>query len=868
MGLKHVHPPKWADRFLEWYCRPDLIEEIQGDVYEMFYRKVSDNKRFAKAQFIWNVFRFFRLKNIKKQKRTPTRSNISVSMYKSYLISGLRNITRNLTSSSINIVGLSIALACGVTIFLLIDSYYNRDKFHVNGDRLYLLMNTMKSADEVQNWARSPYLLGPALRDEHNAIESVVRVQRDQLSVRHDDVVFNEPIWFVDPEFLSVFSYQLLYGLPNALNDRNSIVLTEEMAVKYFGRTDVVNEELSIKFPKEQKITFKISGVLKRIPDQSSMSINFLIPIQNWEDNVDPAPSIQWRTWAAATFVLFREKHQTTEVNSVVDKYIKVQHEANDKFQIQSVEWIPIGKMGERSYDIAYALSWSNIPAAMVGLGAIAIVLVLLACFNYMNVAVASVSTRLKEIGIRKVIGGGRKEIIQQFLIENTVLCALALGIGTVIAATILLPGFNSLYPIHIPFEFSTAGAMFAFFGGVLLFVAVISGAYPALYVSSFNPVRILRGKEKFGSKSLLSKFLLSFQFILSFTSIVACLVFINSSQYFEKKDWGYDHDQHIYTSVKNIEQYKGLKDLIAQHKSVVSYAGSESHIGEYTHQTNVNVGSEQVNVSRLEVGFNYLETMNVHLLQGRFFDEGISSDKKESVIVNEAFVRKMGWKDPLRQTFDFDGVKWYVIGVVKDFHSREFYYQVDPMMIHIGPEEKYRYLVVKAAAGSAVEVSDFIKKSWKSVAPDDPYEGAFQDEVFEQFFNSNRSNDKIMYFLSAVALVLACMGLYGLVSYNLTRRLKEFSIRKVFGASLFQIFKLMNHDYLWIVLIAFTLGAPLGFYMMELMIRAAYPEEIPISPWPFVITILTMILTVAFTIGTQLKRVAKENPTSTLRND
>ena len=868
MGLKQIHPPKWADRFLQWYCRPDLIEEVQGDVYEMFYRKASDNRNLAKAQFIWNVIRFFRLKNIRRQKRQYYQSNFSLSMYKSYLISGLRNITRNLTSSSINIVGLSIAIACGVTIFLLIDSYYNRDKFHEKGDRLYLLMNRMKSADEVENWARSPYLLGPALRDEHNAIESVVRVQRDHLSIRHNDIVFSEPVWFVDPEFLDVFSYRLLYGLPNALNDKRSIVLTEDMAIKYFGRTDVVNEELSIKFPKEQKITFKISGVLERIPDQSSMFVNVLIPIQNWEDHVDPAPSIQWRTWAGATFVLFREGHTTSEVNAVANKYIKVQHEANDKFQIQSIEWIPIGQVAERSYEILHSLSWSNLPGAMIGLGVIAVALLLLACFNYMNVAVASVSTRLKEIGIRKVIGGGKKEIIQQFLVENTVLCAFALGIGTVIAATILLPGFNTLYPIHIPFEFSSNGTMVIFFSGVLLLVAMISGAYPALYVSSFSPVKILRGKEKFGSKSLLSKILLSIQFTLSFTSIVACLVFINSSHYFEKKDWGYAHDQHIYTSVKNLEQYNGLKDLVLQNKNVISFAGSESHIGHNVHNTTVNVGMEQVNVSRLEVGFNYLETMNVQLKQGRFFDEAISSDKMESVIVNEAFVHKMGWKHPLGQTFDFDNVKWNVVGVVKDFHYKEFYYDVEPTMIHIGPEEKYKYLVVHAAAGSVVEVSDFLKKSWRSVAPDDPYEGQFQNEVFQQFFDSNRSNNKIMYFLSAVALVLVCMGLYGLVSYNLTRRLKEFSVRKVFGASLFQIFRLMNHDYIWIVLIAFGIGAPLGFYMMGLMIRAAYPEEIPISAWPFVLTILTMVITVAFTTGTQLRRIAKENPTSTLRID
>jgi putative ABC transport system permease protein len=867
MGVKKPYPPKWADRFLEWYCHPVVLEEIQGDIYEIFYRKSVESKRMADLQFAWNVIRFFRLKNIKRRKRNYSTSTLSAAMVKSYLISGLRNITKNLVPSSINIIGLSIALACGVTIFLFIDYYYDRDTFHEKGDRLYLLMNKMKSADEVENWARTPYLLGPSLKEEHTAVESFVRIQRDRLSVRHDDMVFSEPVWFVDPEFLQVFSYHLLHGAKTALSDRRSIVLTEDMAIKYFGHTEVINEELSIKFPNE-KITFKVGAVLKRIPDKSSMSINFLIPMQNWEDHVDPAPTIQWRTWAAATFVLFKEGHVPDELNTLVGKYKKVQNEANDKFQLQAVEWIPINKVGERSYDIAYALSWSNIPATVIGLGVIAAFLVLLACFNYMNVAVASVSTRLKEIGIRKVIGGGKKEIIQQFLFENLILCAFALIAGTGIAYALLLPGFNSLYPIHIPFEFSSNGMMFGFFGGMLLLVSIISGAYPAIYVSSFSPVSILKGKEKFGSKSLLSKILLSIQFTISFTTLVACLVFINSSKYFEKKDWGYSHDQHLFIAVKNKEQYNALKDLVSQHKNVISYAGAESHIGYGEHATTVTVQDAQVNITRMEVGFNYLETMNIRLKQGRFFDRKIESDKKESVIINDAFVRKMGWKNPLNKSFDFDSVRWHVIGVVEDFHYKEFYFTIEPVMMHIGPEEKYQYLVVNAQAGSVNEVSGFLKKSWTSVAPDDPYEGFFQDEVFQQFFNSNRSNDKIMYFLSAVALILACMGLYGLVSYNLTRRLKEFSVRKVFGATLFQIFRLMNRDYLWIILMAFSVGAPVGFYMTGLIIEAAYPEHIPISAWPFVLTMGVMAVTVAITIATQLKRIAKESPTVTLRSE
>ena len=868
MGIKDRVPPRWADKFLAWYCHPDLLEEIQGDVHELFLRKVSDNPMVARLQFIWNVIRFFRPRNIRRASRRSNSTLLSSDMIKSYITSALRSIRRNSLPSSINIIGLSIALGCGVTIFLLIDSYYNRDTFHKQRDRLFLLMNEMRSGDTVEKWARSPYLLGPALKEAHSGVEAVVRIQTGSLDVRHGDAVFSEPVWFADEDFFKAFSYPILYGKGEALNGKSNIVITEDIAVKYFGRKDVLNQEITVKFPDEHIMTFKVGAVLAHVPDNSSMFLNVIIPMIHWVDHVDAAHNIQWRTWAASTFILMKEGHRPDALQGLVKKFTKVQNEANDKFQIQSVEWVPITEVAALSYDIKYALSWSNIPAAMIALGLIAGFLVALACFNYMNVAVAAVSSRIREIGIRKVIGGGKSQIIQQFLIENIVLCSLAMAVGVCLAYFIFLPGFNTLYPIHIPFEFSSTGMMFLFFGCTLLTVTLVSGGYPAFYVSSFNPVAILRGKEKFGDKSLFGKVLLSVQFILSFTTIAACLIFVSSSEYFEKKDWGYNHAQQLFTAVEDITQFRALKNKILQHKNIISVAGSESHIGYAEHTTTVSVGNEEMNVVRLEVGFNYLETMDVRLDQGRSFDENIASDRKESVIINNAFARKMGWKDPLDEFFEFDGHKWFVVGVVKDFHYQEFYYNIEPVMIHIGPDEKFRYLVAKVQPGTLDSVSAYLRQSWSGIAPDDPYEGLMQDQVFEQFFNSNRSNNKIMYFLSSIALVLACMGLYGLISYNLTRRLKEFSIRKIFGANLFHILRLMNRDFAWIILISFGIGVPLGFYMMGLMIRAAYPEEIPIALWPFVSTAALMILTVLLTILTQLRRVSTVSPTALLRND
>ncbi|MGC3945138.1 MAG: ABC transporter permease [Chryseolinea sp.] len=867
MGLV-PQPPGWASRFLEWYCRPDILEEIQGDLLELYERSADRSPRLARLQFIWNVVRFFRPRNIRKRKHYMTSTTLSPAMLKSYITSTLRNIRRNQFQSSINIIGLSLALGCGITIFLLLDSYYNRDKFHAKGDRLYLLMNDMKSGSIVEHWTRSPYLIGPTLREAHSAVESVVRVQRDAFSMRRGNTVFNEPVWFTDPEFFDAFSYKVIYGQENALHDPSTIAITKEVAMKYFGRVDVVNEDIQIKYRDDDKVTYKIGAVVNTIPDQSSMHFGVLIPMTQWEQHVEPSKVIQWRTWAGATFIVLKEGHSPNELNSLLETLKKTQHEANDKFQIESVTFIPMDEVAERSFDIKFALSWSNMPAAMIGLGIIASFLVLLACINYMNVAIASVSTRLKEIGIRKVVGGGRQQIISQFMIENIVFCSLATLTGTAISAFILLPGFNSLFPIHIPFSFSSPAMMISFFAGVILFVATISGAYPALYVSSFDAVTIMRGREKFGSKSLLSKVMLTLQFVISFSIIVASFVFINSSKHFESKDWGYQHDGHLYTRVSGLAQYRKLEEQLASNKHVIAYAGAESHIGTTSHITTINIGEDQVAATRFEVGFRYLETMDVKIIRGRSFDESIASDKKESVIINEAFARTLNWRDPLGKTFEFDGQKWYIIGVVQDFNFQEFYTAVEPVFIHIGTEDRYKYIAASVEAGHLNDVSNELRAAWSKLAPDDPYEGKFQNDVFQQFFSSNRSNNKIMITISIVALALAVMGLYGLMSYNLTRRLKEFSIRKVFGASRAHILKEMNRDYAWIVVTAFIIAAPLGWQMVSQMIKAAYPEEIPIPAWPFVLTGGLMVGTVIVTVATQLGRLQSATPAETLKNE
>jgi putative ABC transport system permease protein len=855
-------PPKWADRFLEWYCNPALLEEIQGDAHELFYRTAKENKRKADWRFVWNVIRFFRWKNISK-KRFFIKTAL-IDMIKSYLLSGIRSMMRHAAPSFINIVGLALAIGCAVTIFILEDSYFNLDAMHEKGDRIELVVNHMKAGEGTERWARSPVPLADLLR-ENSSVEKVAQAGRTNANIRVGDKVFNERILLTDPEFMDIFSFRILQGDRNCLVNKSQLMLTQEMAIKYFGEENALGKTLSVKFSSDQKYEFTIGAVLEDTPANSSMHFNFLLPGKVWQEmNQDKLED--WSQNIGVTFVLFKEGQSADNLTATFESYKKMQHQANAVRPVQQVELIPMNRVAQESYDISGSLSWSNSMASMIALIILAILLTLLATFNYMNIAVATVSTRLKEIGIRKIIGGRRNEIIFQFLIENIVLCFVALMFGTALAYYILVPAFDELFPVKIAFEVSSWRMAFLFFGGLLLLVALLSGAYPAFYVSSFNAVRILKGNEKFGSKSLFSKVLLTVQFTLSITIMVANMIFIWATYYFQDKDWGYNQEGTIGIQVQNARQYVEIEKEIQSNKNLISYAGSAMHIGKWSQSSIVNIQEKEYSVTSFPVGFRYLETMNLRIKSGRLFDEKIESDKIESAIVTESFVKKMGWTNPLSQEFLCDSVKRYVVGVVEDFYYDDFYRDIEPVVFTVSKDGAFKFMLIKVQPGTIHATETELKSIWKRIAPDDPDNVFLQNQVFDHYRQNAKANNQILYFVSGVAIFLAAMGLYGLVSYNLTRRLKEFSVRKVFGANVLHIFKLMNADYMWIVLIAFGAGAPMGALLMNQMLTSIYPTQIPATTWPYIVSITVMVLMVGLTIGSQLKRVVQENPTETLR--
>lgn len=861
-------PPKWADRFLEWYCNPDLLEEIQGDVHELYQiRLEEEGKSSARRKFLWDVFRFLRWSNIKRTKQTH--SSNSFTMLSSYLKLGFRNAIRNKLTSSINLFGLALALGVAITIFAFVDYMFNMDSFHSNSDRVYQITNLVKNSGDnnSDNWSDSPIPLAPALMEDNPSIESYTRVEFEQGAMRYNETVFNESIWFVDPSFLDIFSFPLLYGNIKTLNNPKGIVITKPISEKYFGNINPVGEVFSIKFSNGTKEEFTVGAVLNDLPGNSSIRFDNLIAMNAFE-TLKPEDANDWSFFTDATFIMLKPGHQISEVSSRMDKYKSIQNEASLNWPIIEFKFYSLNGLSRKNNEISQEISQGAHPAGMIALGIISLMLLLLACFNYMNISVATVTTRLKEIGIRKVVGGRRKELIMQFLTENLVLCMGSMMLGVLMAYLFFMPGLSSLFPITVSFSTISLFDFSIFFISLLVFVALISGAYPALYISSFQPVNILRGKEKFGQKSLFSKALLTTQFILAFTTIIACFVFIANSLSLKNKDWGYDHDQTYVVPTENYETYIAMRDGVRQNKNILNYGGAVNSLGESATRTSVTYQEEKLSVMMFKVGFNYLETMNLRLKEGRLFDESIQSDHSESAIINTVFAEKMGWDNPIGQSFEYDSVKRFVVGVIEKFHYYDFYASVDPVMFLITPEENLKNLAVKVEAGSLTDTEDYLKSIWKQVAPDDPYAGYFQDAVFEGFHRDNNSNMKLLMFVSIVTILLSCMGLFGLVSYNITRRMKEFSVRKIFGASVNHIFKLMNKDYIWILSIALVIGAPLGFFGINSLIEVIYPEPIETSAVPFVTGIAIMVVTVAITVSSQIRRVIKNNPSQTLRTE
>ena len=858
-------PPRWAERFLTWFCNPVFLEEIEGDIYELFEKRMDmEGPRRARLRFVWDVFRFFRWSNIKRS-NSKYFTMYQVVLFKNYVKLGFRNITRNLVSSSINIFGLAIAIAMAITTFVFVDMQLNMDQFHTQADRIFQLTNYVEQEGGQELWGDSPLLIGPALQADHPEIEAFARMEYSGAHIRYGDDVFEETLVFVDPTFMEMFDYPILYGNKKVLYDKNAIVISREMAIKYFSDEDPIGKEMTFKFPSGAIKRFTVGTVLDKWPYNTHMKESFYVPIANFFD-LHEGRVFDWDYFTDATFVLLKKPEDISTLTNAFNRYVELQIASNPEWRMIRIEPIPLTELSLEAYRIVSAVNGGSHPAGRIALIIVACLLLGMACFNFMNISVAAAVKRLKEIAMRKVMGGLRKQIVYQFMVENFLQCLFALIAGTAIAYFFLVPGFDAaVLPMEIRFRAYAASDMVLFFLLLLLITTFVSGAYPAFYISKFQPVSIFKGSQKLGSRNLFSKILLGVQLFLAFQTIVGCFLYLDQAFYNASKDWGYDPSGTFSVRVDGQAQYEQLRNIVSEHPDVISFAASTGQMGRGIPTMSFEDLNKQFRVRVLNTSDEFFETMNLRLLEGRFLTQ-TESDQNAGAVINERFVRKMNWEDPINQKFTFDSVDYTVVGVVEDFYYTHFYADIDPVMIRGMGNATPSYFTVKTAPENAMKVDQFAKQAWQEVSPYDAYDREFQEDVFDWFFIENDANIKIVSVITLCAVILACLGLYGLLAYNIQKNLKEFSIRKVLGASSIGIAKIASKQYAPVVIIAFILGAPLGVWGMNMMITSLFPDPKGITPTPFVISILLILATLLLTIAGQILKAINVNPATILK--
>lgn len=849
-------PPGLPDRFLRWFCRRDLLEYIRGDLHELYSERVAkDGKRMANLAYYWDVFRFVRISNFRKVKNSNT------IMIGNYLKVGIRSLKKNWANSFINISGLSLSVGCAITTFLFADFFFNLNSMHENRENIYQVVSHIDENQTDQLYGPSPMIIGNRLKQDYPQVDEFARVQYKRGNVKFGKNVFRELIQFADPSLLTIFDFPLVTGDESSLT-QNSIMIDSEIAKKYFGNTEPLGKRIDIKFGETVK-SFEVTGIFGKFPNNTSFGPRILLHVDNYF--LLEGTKNNWIDEAKATFVSLEENADQTTLGQLLKDYQAIQNEANSAAPVLGFELISFTEIPNLAGRMGDSIVQGNDKGGTIGIAITGILLILFACLNYINIAIASATTRLKEIGVRKVMGGTRSGIAQQFLTENFLTCAFAMIIGVLACYFLLLPGFNQISPVEIPFSFSSVSTAVLYFIGLFLILGFLSGSYPSFYISRFQTLNIFKGEKSLGGKNYLSRILLTGQFLLAFITILGCFIFTDNAQYVKQISWGYEPEGILAFPIQENSNLEAFKNEAANHPDVIQLATSKHHLGVANNLVPFDYLENQFKVLAYDVEPGYLKTMNMTLMEGRFFN---SDGDENTIVINELFAEKMGWSDPLGKTIAFGGANKTVVGVISNVFHSFFDNDIQRPMIFTSTGAATDFLVIRTTEAAIVGLDEALKEEWNKIAPYDPYVSVYQADLFDRAYDNVDANIWFMLTLSILTIFLSCLGLYGLLAFTLQNRLKEFSIRKVLGASRINIIKLANKEFIWIVIISFGVGTPLGILLMNSFIEAFFKMSKPFSVIPVIICFLITILTIVITVYAQIKKVSKVNPASVLRGE
>ncbi|MVM33910.1 FtsX-like permease family protein [Spirosoma sp. HMF4905] len=900
-------PPAWADRLLVWFCPLELREELLGDLHEQFDQQVEEFGQ-AKAQrlYVWEIIRFCRPYFLKrrvsdafKPQAHPTNKPVVLGrqpayqytssnyptpaitdMLRNYLKIALRNLWRNRGLTSINLLGLSTGIACSLLILLFVRHELSYDRFHTDADRIYRVVKDFVNDDGSRlPDATTPPALAPALQREMPEVERVTRVFPNwgaNYLIRYDDKQFyEEGLYRVDSSFFDVFTFPFVQGAPKeAFRQLNSIVLTETMAHKYFGAQNPMGKVLKV----GNLGDLMVSGVLGDVPETSHFHFDFLISTRKIGGNIDT----DWGFYNFYTYIKLKAGARIAELEPKIQAlYKRNNREATNQFYTQAL--IDIHLTSNLKWELAPNSDRLYIYVFTV----LGLFILLIAAINYVNLATAKSSLRAKEVGVRKVSGAVKSSLIQQFLIESIIICLLS-AVVAVLFAQVFLPLVNELTQKHLQL-LNTANV--TLFGWILLtamLIGTIAGLFPALYLSSFKPVIVLKGL-KLKEKGILTirKGLVVVQFTISIVLVAGALIISKQMRFIQSARLGLNKEQVLI--IRDAGQMpnatrSALQQAIRQLSGVGKVATSDGIVGgqNWTNGMRAKGSDKEQLVNFLSVGYDFLDVMGMQIKEGRNFSAAFPADTLTngagktldqtigSTILNERAVKELGVAKPLigqKIVWGRDGDTTYylnLVGVVKDFHFTSLRSEIKPFAFVNSPRRQL-YFTVKLATDKVSTTLAQLENQWQTFVPDRPIQYSFLDETFAKLYMAERRFQAVFTILVGLGIFIACMGLFALSAFTAEQRTKEIGIRKVLGASVGSIVTLLAQDFLKLVLIAVLLASPLAWWTMSRWLQD-FAYKITIEWWVFALAGLLAVGIALLTVSFQSIKAALVNPVKSLK--
>lgn len=801
-------------------------------------------------------------------------------MLKNYLIVAIRHLWKHKLFSGINIFGLGVAIGCSLLLFLTTLWQFSFDRFHENGDRIYRVYAEEYLSTGIYRRSVMPAPLTPALLEEFPELEGAVRWAGDGASVEYEGKVLETGIRFADPDFFKVFSFRLLKGDPESvLRDLNTVVLSETMAQNIFGEKDPIGKVIRVNIG-GKSLNLSVSGVVERRPDNSTLRYEMITRFENepeYQHNKE-----RWDNFFHGVFVQLPPQLSKADfedrVRVIPNKYLQ---EEMEQLRKDGAVADADGEVFRFRLQPLHGLRFDTVvdgggisKALPIGLSIIGLFILAIACFNFVNLTLGSSLSRSKEVGIRKVLGATRGQIVAQFWGETILVVGIALLVGASLAQ-IVLPEYNRMFRQSVDlFRMDLLWAVAV----ILIAIGLLGGGYPAYLLSRFQAARVLQRNTQLQKPGRLRNLLVVLQFTFSVLLIICTLVVYRQIHFLQSKPLGFNKEQvmsiPILSGLDSEQFIERMRSELAAYPQIQSISAGYTNFGlgadGSISRSKIGFEHEGHNVTTnwIQVDFDFFKTLEIPLVEGRAFSREHPTDTAQAVVINETFARQLGEGPYVGMQLNMDPDR-QVVGVVKDFHFTSLQSPIEPLSIVVGNDEFFRlsYLFVRTTGEDLAGSMKIMENAWKKTAPEMPFLASFLDENNARQYQAEKALGQIFFAASLAAILLSCVGLFGIALLTIAQRTKEIGIRKIMGATVSSIVGLLSRDFLRLVLAAFVLAAPLGWWLMDQWLDTyAYSAGIPW--WVFALAGLAAVSIAMLTLSFQSVRAALANPVKALRSE